>query len=133
MMNPRHPSRLDVALGSLVWWLATLPMAGVLKPDDHYGPFQPRPFCDSMMTPATCSSYLVLFSSHSPGYPYTDPVLLPHSHFLPKTWSCSVPTQLKTPCFWGILLFLRAFNLQNRLQVVSLCVVKLALPTSRGQ
>lgn len=32
---------------SLVWWLETLPMAGGLKPDDHWGPLQPRPFCDS--------------------------------------------------------------------------------------
>ena len=39
-------ARLDVALGSLVWWLATLPMAGGLKLDDHCGPFQPRPFYD---------------------------------------------------------------------------------------
>ena len=37
---------LDVALGSLVWWLATLHIAGVLKLDDHCGPFQPRPFYD---------------------------------------------------------------------------------------
>jgi len=36
--------RLDVALGSLVWWLATLYIAGGLKLDDHYGSFQPRPF-----------------------------------------------------------------------------------------
>ena len=42
-------ARLDVALGSLVWWLVTLPMAGRLKLDDHCGPFQPRPFCDSMI------------------------------------------------------------------------------------
>jgi len=41
-------ARLDVALGSLVWWLATLHMAGGLELDDHCGPFQPRPFCDSM-------------------------------------------------------------------------------------
>ena len=27
-------ARLDVALGSLVWWLATLSMAGGLKLDD---------------------------------------------------------------------------------------------------
>ena len=43
-------ARLDVALGSLVWWLATLPMVGGLKLDDHCGPFQPRPFYDSMKT-----------------------------------------------------------------------------------
>ena len=42
-------ARLDVALGSLVWWLATLHIAGGLKLDDHYGPFQPRPFYDSMV------------------------------------------------------------------------------------
>ena len=40
-------ARLDVALGSLVWWLATLHIAGGLKLDDHYSPFQPRPFYDS--------------------------------------------------------------------------------------
>ena len=40
---------LGVALGSLVWWLATLHIAGGLKLDDHCGPFQPRPFYDSMI------------------------------------------------------------------------------------
>ena len=42
-------ARLDVALGSLVCWLATLPVAGGLKLDEHYGPFQPRPFYDSFL------------------------------------------------------------------------------------
>jgi len=42
-------ARLDVALGSLIWWLATLPMSRGLKLDDLWGPFQPRPFCDSMI------------------------------------------------------------------------------------
>ena len=41
-------ARLDVALGSLVWWMATLHIAGALKLDDHCGPFQPRLFYDSM-------------------------------------------------------------------------------------
>ena len=41
-------ARLDVALGSLVWWLVTLHIAEELKLDDHCGPFQPRPFCDSI-------------------------------------------------------------------------------------
>ena len=40
---------LDVALGSLVWWLVTLHMAGGLKLNDHYDHFQPRPFYDSMI------------------------------------------------------------------------------------
>ena len=40
-------ARLDVALGSLVWWLVTLHIAGGWKLDDHCGPFQPRPFYDS--------------------------------------------------------------------------------------
>jgi len=44
-------ARLDVALSSLVWWLATLHVAGGLKLDDHCGPFQPRPFHDSMIPP----------------------------------------------------------------------------------
>ena len=38
-------ARLDVALGSLVWWLATMHIAGGLKLDDHCGPFQ---HCDSV-------------------------------------------------------------------------------------
>jgi len=41
-----HPPRLDVALGGLVCWLATLHIAGGLEMDDHCGPFQPRPFYD---------------------------------------------------------------------------------------
>ena len=40
-------ARLDVALGNLVWWLATLHIAGGLKLDDHCDPFQPRPFYGS--------------------------------------------------------------------------------------
>jgi len=42
-------ARLDVGLGSLVWWLATLCIGGGLELDDHCGPFQPRPFYDSMI------------------------------------------------------------------------------------
>ena len=42
-------ARLDVALSSLVWWLATLHIAGGLKLNDHCGPFQPRAFYDSMI------------------------------------------------------------------------------------
>ena len=34
-------ARLDVALGSLVCWLATLHIAGGLKLNDHCGPFNP--------------------------------------------------------------------------------------------
>ena len=34
-------ARLDVALGSLVWWLVTLHIAGGLKIGDRYGPFNP--------------------------------------------------------------------------------------------
>jgi len=39
-------ARLDVALGSLGCWVATLHIAVGLKRDEHFGPFQPRPFCD---------------------------------------------------------------------------------------
>jgi len=42
-------ARLDVALRSLVWWLATLHIAGGLKLDDHCGPLLPRQFYDSMI------------------------------------------------------------------------------------
>ena len=46
-------ARLDVALGNLVWWLATLHIAGGLKLNDHCGPFQPKPFYDSMIKCST--------------------------------------------------------------------------------
>jgi len=39
---------LDGALSNLVWWKVSLPIAGGLEPDDLQGPFQPKPFCDSM-------------------------------------------------------------------------------------
>ena len=41
--------RLDGALRTLGWWKMSLLMAGGLEPDDLYGPFQPKPFCDSMI------------------------------------------------------------------------------------
>lgn len=37
-------AKLDAALGSLASWLVILHIAGGLKPDDHCGSFQPRPF-----------------------------------------------------------------------------------------
>jgi len=43
-------ARLDVALGSLVGWLATLHISWGLKLYDHCGPFQPRPLYDSMIS-----------------------------------------------------------------------------------
>jgi len=46
---PALKARLDVALGSLVWWLVTLHIAGGLELDDQCGPFQSRPFYDSMV------------------------------------------------------------------------------------
>ena len=45
-------ARLDVTLSSLVWWLVTLHIAGGWKLDDNCGPFQPRPFYDSMINRA---------------------------------------------------------------------------------
>ena len=42
-------ARLDVSPGSLIWWLVTLHIAGGLKVEDYCGPFQPRPFYDSMI------------------------------------------------------------------------------------
>ena len=41
-------ARLGVGLGSLGCWLVTLHVAGGLELDEHCGPFQPRPFYDSM-------------------------------------------------------------------------------------
>ena len=63
-------ARLDVALGSLVWWLATLHIAGGLKLDDHCGPFQPRPFYDSVI--------LCVLSSPSRDEQVTEAGLLPN-------------------------------------------------------
>ena len=42
-------ARLDVALGSLVGWLATVHTAGGLKLEGHYDPFQPTQFYDSII------------------------------------------------------------------------------------
>jgi len=52
-------ARLDVALGSLVWWFATLHIAGGLKLYDPCGPCQPRPFYDSISENSAllCSSF----------------------------------------------------------------------------
>ena len=55
-------ARLDVALGSLVWWLATLHIARGLELDDHCGPFQPRPFYDSLILLLILSFFLTLSS-----------------------------------------------------------------------
>jgi len=46
-------ARLDVALGGLGCWLVTLHIAGGVILDDHFWPFQPRPFYDSMWTSAS--------------------------------------------------------------------------------
>ena len=42
-------TRLDGALGSLLWWEVSLLMAGGMEPGDPYGPCQPKPFCDSKL------------------------------------------------------------------------------------
>jgi len=60
-------ARLDVALGSLVWWLVALHIEGGLKLHDHCGPFQPRPFYDSMVIvsqPIRPKGLVVLLYSH---------------------------------------------------------------------
>ena len=38
-----------MSLAHMVWWFATLHIAGGLKLDDHCGPFQLRPFYDSVI------------------------------------------------------------------------------------
>ena len=52
-------TRLDVALSSLVQWLATLHMTEGLKLDDHPGPFQPMPFYDSPHKMAAILKYIL--------------------------------------------------------------------------
>ena len=42
-------ARLDGALSTLGWWKMSLLMAGGLEPDDLQGPFQPKPFYDSII------------------------------------------------------------------------------------
>ena len=42
-------ARLDGALSNLVYGAVLLPIAGGLKLDGLKGPFQPNPFCDSMI------------------------------------------------------------------------------------
>ena len=60
-------ARLDVALVSLVWWLATLQVAGGLKLADRFGLFQSGPFYDFMilvfydMATPTVGSYSCTF------------------------------------------------------------------------
>ena len=41
-------ARLNGALSNLGWWKMSLLMAGGLEPDDFQGPFQPKPFYDSV-------------------------------------------------------------------------------------
>ena len=75
-------ARLDVALGSLVCWLATLHIAGRLKLDDHCGPFQLRPFCDSV----TCFRDAV----HMFQFPHPNAAL-------GQLWSSSAATSISGP------------------------------------
>ena len=56
-------ARLDVALGSLVWWLATLHIAGALKLDDRCGSFQHRPLYDSRRQGSSLFVYPTLLIS----------------------------------------------------------------------
>jgi len=42
-------SRLDEALSSLVYWEVSLPIVGWWELDDLKGPFQPKPFDDSVI------------------------------------------------------------------------------------
>jgi len=46
---------LDGAWSNLVWWKVSLPMAGGLELDDLSGPFQPKPFCDSMISTSSAN------------------------------------------------------------------------------
>ena len=69
-------ARLDVALGSLVWWLVTLHVAGGLKLDDHCGPFQSRPLYDSM----------ILIRSHSTGVALTLEDVFPSAGQFTSGW-----------------------------------------------
>jgi len=54
--------RLDGAQGKLIQWMATLPTAVGLEPDDILDPFQPKPFCDSKLHFQSNNCRLLLFS-----------------------------------------------------------------------
>jgi len=43
-------ARLDGALSNLGWWKMSLLMAGGVEADDLHGPFQPKPFYDSLIS-----------------------------------------------------------------------------------
>jgi len=69
-------ARLDGALSNLVWWKVSLLMAGGLEPDDPQGPFQPKPFynsikievvahCVKSISTPTCSSHSYFPPSHT--------------------------------------------------------------------
>jgi len=78
-------ARLDVALGSLVCWLATLHTAGGLKLHDHCGPFQPRPFYNSMNL-VNCNHEIFCYwhcnKSDPAPFPNHNPFLHPRKHIL---------------------------------------------------
>ena len=84
---------LDVALGSLVWWLATLYIAGGLKLDDRCGPFQPRPFYDSTILwyPPPFPQLPLLFLSQLLFSSWT-PVLLLFTCFVSQPQNTQHPT-----------------------------------------
>jgi len=44
-----HLVRLDGALSNLSGWEVSLPLAGVMEPDDLKEPFQPKPFYCSIL------------------------------------------------------------------------------------
>jgi len=57
-------ARVDGALSNLVWWKMSLLMAGGLEPDDLQGPFQPKPFYDSMILWLLLVLYTSAYLSH---------------------------------------------------------------------
>jgi len=62
LCEPGQSNPVDVhSLGSLVWWLVTLHIAGGVKLDDHCGPSQPRPFCDVSMSFLLASRHPLCF------------------------------------------------------------------------
>ena len=81
-------TRLDVALSSLVCWLAILHTAEGLKLDDHCSPFQRRPFYDSMI----CRQGMGQLS-----LPHMEKFVLrghnPHTALLHRVLKHSQPTQ----------------------------------------
>ena len=90
-------ARLDVAVGSLVCWLATLHIAGGWN-DDHCGPFQPWPLYDSMIifSPSSSENIITQQTKRNEGT-VIDALIKPLSRGLEQMGCRTVPLAMSVP------------------------------------